>query len=55
MYLGAMHCVFATNRVREGLIPCYIPPDNAEDDSEWAIDVQWNRSANGYRLLTEAE
>ena len=39
----------------EGLVPCYIPPDNADDDIEWAIDVQWNRSANGYRLLTEAE
>jgi formylglycine-generating enzyme required for sulfatase activity/tRNA A-37 threonylcarbamoyl transferase component Bud32 len=34
---------------RENLMPCY------EVKSEEDEDVRWNRQANGYRLLTEAE
>ena len=35
--------------LRENLVPCY------EVKSEEDEDVRWNRQANGYRLLTEAE
>lgn len=35
--------------LRESLMPCY------EVKSEEDEDVRWNRQANGYRLLTEAE
>ena len=35
--------------LRENLMPCY------EVKSEEDEDVRWNRQANGYRLLTEAE
>jgi|GEM_PF-4746470 len=35
--------------LREGLAPCY------EVKSEEDEDVRWDRQANGYRLLTEAE
>jgi len=52
---------------KEGLEPCYILPEGFEtacknqysyrDDSVNALseEVKWNRSANGYRLPTEAE
>ena len=39
----------------EGLNPCYVLPEPFENDDEWSKKVQWNRSANGYRLPTEAE
>ena len=40
---------------KEGLEPCYAWPEPFENDNDWAEKVRWNRSANGYRLLTEAE
>ena len=52
---------------KEGLEPCYVIPDGLEsacrkqssydDDSVNALskEVKWNKSANGYRLPTEAE
>ena len=39
----------------EGLEPCYVLPEPFQNDEEWAMQVVWNRTANGYRLPTEAE
>ena len=40
---------------REGFSPCYVLPKPFQNTDNWAEKVTWNRSANGYRLLTEAE
>ena len=40
---------FCNAFLRENLMPCY------EVKSEEDEDVRWNRQANGYRLLTEAD
>jgi len=52
---------------KEGLEPCYVIPESLEDacanqSSDWddsvgelSEEVKWNKSANGYRLPTEAE
>ena len=39
----------------EGLEPCYELPEPFKNDNCWSQKVVWNRSANGYRLPTEAE
>ena len=40
---------------REGLEPCYVLPKPFKNDKDWSKNVKWDREANGYRLLTEAE
>ena len=40
---------------KEGLEAFYILPEPFSNDSDWSRKVKWNKSANGYRLLTEAE
>ena len=40
---------------REGLVPCYVLPEPFLNDDNWSKKVKWNKSANGYRLPTEAE
>ena len=39
----------------EGLEPCYELPEPFRNDDDWSKKVRWNKSANGYRLPTEAE
>ena len=39
----------------EGLEPAYVLPQPFENDNDWSKKVKWNKNANGYRLLTEAE
>jgi len=40
---------------REGLVCAYETPARYENSTSFARNVYWNRSANGYRLPTEAE
>ena len=39
----------------EGLEPCYELPEPFRNGAGWSQKVIWNRSANGYRLPTDAE
>ena len=41
--------------VQEGYEPVYEYPIPFSETETWSEKVQWNREANGYRLLTEAE
>jgi formylglycine-generating enzyme len=37
------------------LEPVYVLPQQFENHVRWTKSIKWNRQANGYRLVTEAE